>query len=363
MLTRLRRTSAAADTDNDPAPTDATAPSGAERAAMTWTGGAQLATRGVSVLLWAALASGPLALFAARGGGPAPVRAAAPVQTLVPGDVAAAGEFAESFVVAWLSTGRSGEEQLRAYYRGPAALTRPQVPWTVANAATADVVSQRHGLWTVIVGVDVVEPAPAATPSGQPASTARPTAPPPQPPAVVRRYFQLVVRHAQVGDVRALAAQTLPAPVPAPAGVEPLADEYGDELTKDSPVSAAAGDFLAAMLTGVGDVTRYSSPQAQLTAITPPPYTKVRLLAVAAVQGPSATARPGDGTAVRVLATVELAGMGSGQRLTAQYAITLTARGGRWEVSALDAAPAVEPPTPTPATSTGAPTPTEGEPR
>lgn len=82
------------------------------------------------------------------------------------------------------------------------------------------------------------------------------------------------------------------------------------------------------------------------------PYQSVDLRTVT---GLSEEAQPTEGEVAHVLATA--IGTDAAKRpATTQYALTLTARGGRWEVSGIDLAPAITQPTATPTAPTQTPT-------
>jgi hypothetical protein len=99
------------------------------------------------------------------------------------------------------------------------------------------------------------------------------------------------------------------------------------------------GQFLNAYIAGSGDVTRYLTPGVVLTTLTPAPYTSVDLSEIRAEgsdQPPAVV--PVDGTQIRVLA-LGTAVVTDQQTSNVAYALTLTARAGRWEISALDLVP------------------------
>jgi hypothetical protein len=103
----------------------------------------------------------------------------------------------------------------------------------------------------------------------------------------------------------------------------------------EGDLSSAVGEFLAAYLTGAGEVDRYLSPGVKLAAVSPAPYTAVAVQQVLAVEEAAAAEQvPADGTTVRVLASVE-ARDASG-RWPLAYELTLKARSRRWEVAALE---------------------------
>ena len=202
------------------------------------------------------------------------------------------------------------------------------------------------GRWAVTVAATVTTPAA----QGQD---------PAQVPAPVRRYFTVPLRY----DAGALIAEALPAPVAAPATAEPGRLGYRYSLSAQHPASTATAEFLAALLTGAGDVTRYVTPGTQIQAVTPPPYAEVLIRDLDVDTDPAdLPMTPSNGDELHELVTAE-ARSSTGQAISVQYALTLTAREGRWEVRAVEPAPrqaadqpaAVTTPAPTPTSSAPAP--------
>lgn len=311
-----------------------------------WTGAATLRTRAVQAGLVAALVAGPVALLLGVGqAATAAAPVAAPVAEAVTvdgGEQAAVGEFAQQLVLLWLQTPR-GEEAALDDLVDTAGMQLAETPMVGADPQTAQLVATGSGAWSVTVAVTVTD------------ATEVP----------VRRHFQVPVRY--TADTGALVAATLPAPVPAPPAA--VAPQLGYRYTASSsdPVTVASGEFLEALLTGVGDVTRLISPGTQISALTPAPFTGVQVREVATdvdLRGAEAGSAPEE--PVRVLVTA-LASVTAEQSVTVQYALTLTTREGRWEVASMDPAPLPEaetdtPPLPPPAGSPAAPSGTSGAP-
>ena len=331
------------------APVDDTGiPDGDVRLQGQWTGGSKWATRGATGLLWAALACGPVGLML---GGVAflstPSSASAQTQQVLDttGEQTAAEQFAEDFVVTWLTTPR-GEETTLAPFVDVSGIALPKVPWTVSNPAPAALVQTGAGRWAVTVAATVTTP---PVEGQDPAQTSGP----------VRRFFTVPVRY----DAGALIAEALPAPVAAPATAEPGRLGYRYSLSAQHPASTATAEFLAALLTGAGDVTRYVTPGTQIQAVTPPPYAEVLIRNLDVDTDPADLPKaPSNGDELHELVTAE-ARSSTGQAISVQYALTLTAREGRWEVRAVEPAPrqaadqpaAVTTPAPTPTSSAPAP--------
>ena len=163
------------------------------------------------------------------------------------------------------------------------------------------------------------------------------------------RYFAVPVRITPSG----LSALTLPAPAPEPLHETGAALRYGSSVMPSGAIGTAVAAFLSALLTGTGEITRYITPGAEIRAVEPAPYRRAQLRSLMATDEEAA---PLEGTEARVLVTAVVTD-GLKRQLTTQYALSLKARGGRWEVAAVDTAPVVNIPTPTPTrTPTTAPT-------
>jgi hypothetical protein len=275
-----------------------------------------LAAKAATVLLMAALVCGPAGLAVAGwvlySSAAPPLVASVQVQDLSP-QRAAAGEFAERVVVAWLTTPRGQEAKLTGLVQVP-SVTLPQVPFKVADP-TVSAIEQVDGVWSVTVAVTVTDQ------RKQPA----------------RRFFQVPVLVVPGAEVTAL---SLPAPVAGPTvGVLPRLS-YRFQVDPAGPVAQTAAQFLGAYVAGQGDVTRYVSPTVQIHAVTPPPYTAVQVTDLAGDTDIDTADVPKDRTRLRVLVGAD-ASVSSKQQVSVTYALTLLARAGRWEVAAIDPTPAL----------------------
>ncbi len=305
-------------------------PMGDVRLQARWTGGTLLATRTATAVLWSALVAGPLALVLAvlvvlsGPGTSADVAAPAADHSA---EQAAVEEFAQRFVVTWLQTPQGQEAQLAPYVQ-VVHLTLPEVPWQADAPATASVGRLGAGRWSVTVAVSVSAP-------GSPTR---------------RRYFQVPVSYVSGGGGGgAMVAAALPAPVAAPIAAAAPELAYRYRADPAGPVVTSIGEFLTALLTGQGDVTRYVSPGTVIAAVNPPPYTAVAVSDVMVDRDVAGGTPPTSGQRLAVLATARVTA-GPNQQIDVQYALTLLARAGRWEVQAVDPSPQV---VPTAATNSG----------
>jgi hypothetical protein len=278
---------------------------------------AQLAAR---IGLWTAVVLGCL------GGIVGAVRpsaeAAAPVVeqfddgAVVPAPVAGVAELA---VGAWLTATVDDEERLDALF--------------VENVSTRDIESERltvaqltivagrqveDGYWAVTVAADVAEVASAPAVPGEPPATSTTT------------WF---VEVGVVGEVDGgLSALTTPAVLPAPPAVaeEWQSNTSGRSPEQNDPVVATVQGFLAALLTGEGDPSRYLAPGETIAAADPAPFAELVVLEMAITD-------LDDGRA-RVWTQVQVTTPG-GSRQVVAYEVLVAQRVDRWEVVEISGVP------------------------
>jgi hypothetical protein len=221
------------------------------------------------------------------------------------------GAFAEQFVAAYLSAGEGTEASLKRFLGTQPDLTGIRSFRLTARRTTVDRVEAAGtpGYWAVTVTADVVL---------DENSVDRPAG----------------VRHYQVGvfeQGRSLVASDLPALVAGPP-TAPQPTLTGPALASprpNDPVAEAIARFGSALLAGEGEIGRYVAPGSGLRAITPPPFTTVRLLGLAA-----------SGTGPHRVARAELRGTTEqGTTELVHYWLRLTRRDGQWEIAALSGAP------------------------
>ncbi|MFF7705474.1 conjugal transfer protein [Streptomyces lydicus] len=289
---------------------------------------------------WGLLLAGPLlggwAVASTARPVAVPTRAEVPRAQPASSDAVAPAGFAEVYVAAYVKAGGSDAdaEELAAFY--PAARS---MSWSgeggAERAESASAVQVRQisaGYWSVTVAARITGSAKDAA-SGS------------------VRYFQVPLQATGGRGSSGWTAAALPAEVAAPTGSKRAAPElsYGAAhapLDSDPAVQTVRG-FLAAYLTGRGELDRYLSPGTTLRAVRPAPYTAVTLTQIADHgQGPAEGAEaqtPPDGVQRRLLVDVEGVGKHTSSR-PMTYAIELRARDGRWEVASLEAAPALATP-------------------
>jgi hypothetical protein len=267
------------------------------------------------VAVWTVIAAGPVALCIAVTSTPTTVAAAPAAKPSAVRTAASAtdpGGYAQVFIGAWLRSDANDETSTQARLAHSMApdveLPDPAVDaHTAPQSVTAVHSGQRGtGAWSVTV---------AAQYAGQPV-----------------RYYAVPVASDSTGS--SFTVTGAPGLVAGPARALVPKSPYAVTVP-DGDLSSAAGQFLAAYLTGAGEVDRYLAPGAHLTAVSPAPYTAVAVQQVSAIEEAAAAERvPADGTKVRVLASVEA--RDATGRWPLGYELTLKARSGRWEVAALE---------------------------
>ena len=292
-----------------------------------WTGGNALAAHAVSALVAVGLLAGPaaLALAVVNTGQDGPVVVAGDAE--VEWDAATtAGERARELVSAWLSASRADNVRLSALYPGTLARL-PENGLEARDIAVAQVSSAGDGVWSVLVGADV--------------KISQPTEQDPAATAWVRQFFQVPVAVAETGAGLGVQLLALPAPMPGPVAASGAATAYTERLTTTSQVAESAAGFFAALLTGQGDITRYMTPGTSLSPITPAPYTEVVVRTINATRTDANIDDPEQGDSLGVFVELEVTRV-DGEKTSTAYALDMTARDGRWEVSAVSDAPALK---------------------
>jgi len=190
----------------------------------------------------------------------------------------------------------------------------PVVDVVVQNAEPVDE-------WTWAVTVAVTSRAPASEGEQQPPRT---------------QYLRIAI----AVDGHSAQVLTLPAIVAGPAPMVPPELAYPRELPSRSEVAGSIDGFMSALLTGEGDVARYSTPGAETSPVTPAPYAEVQVTEVRTIQtDDDPIASPTGGQVLEVLVSVTASTEDRTDRL--QYPLQLTARDGRWEVTQVRSGPLV----------------------
>ncbi|MFH9016043.1 conjugal transfer protein [Streptomyces sp. NPDC017943] len=272
--------------------------------------------------VWTVIAAGPIALGVAITSTPTTVEAATPSKpTAAVRTTAQAADpagYAQLFVHAWLrsSADDASSAQARLAHSMAPDVELPD-PAADAQSTPASVTAVRSaqrtdGAWSVTVAAQYADGA--------------------------VRYYAVPVAADRAGA--SFAVTGAPGVVAGPGRAEVRKSSYGVSVP-EGDLSAAVGEFLAAYLTGAGEVDRYLAPGVSLSPVSPAPYTTVTVQQVSAVEEAAAAEQvPADGTKVRVHAQVEA--RDTGGRWPLGYELALTARSNRWEVSALESGTALD---------------------
>ena len=142
--------------------------------------------------------------------------------------------------------------------------------------------------------------------------------------AVGTRFYTVGVVETGSGWV----ATGLPTLVARPAGPPPpeLLVMRMDGLDAFPDLERAVAAFLAAYLTGVGDLARYTVPGSSLVPVEPAPFVTVEITRVG-----SATSANG----AQLVAAVVRAADAAGRSQVLEYSLVVSQRDGRWEVAEL----------------------------
>ncbi|MDI5979028.1 conjugal transfer protein [Amycolatopsis magusensis] len=273
---------------------------------------------GGRVVGWGLVVASPLVMLATLvvlrpSPPPAPASLAGEVQRAPAG-------WAEMYVRSWLSASREDDAGLEAFYPPGMKAQRAVGTQVPVETAAISTVSPSTGQWSVVVSANVL----TQQPDGH--HKAKLTC------------FQVSLL--EQGEPPAYAAAALPSPVSCPGTLPAAQLAYTETAELAGPIGQSVLGFLNAYLTTRGGLERYIAPGAALTPALPAPYASVQLSELRTHERfePGQAARPPDAQPVHVLARA--AGYDvTGQIVPFDYALTLTARAGRWEVSRIDPAP------------------------
>ena len=278
------------------------------------------ASRGLHILLWSLMASavlfGLLGLLTAgaRHGSTGTVATAVPLAADTP-----PGGCAELLVTAWLA----GDTTVLSYLVGA---DLPHLPVGKRAATRTYTLSTRAvpgstGQWAYVIGAEVsdVDDQGHRTPAG------------------MQFFATTLTRAATGGACGGWVAPALPAQVAALSTANAQDLVYTHSLaTAGAPIADTLTPFFTALLTGSGQVERYLAPGVLLSAVSPAPYSQVRLQHLSSDNADVTAQVPADGTRVRLLATVNVRVAQQAGDWQLSYPLSMTVRGGRWEITSLD---------------------------
>ncbi|MDQ7809401.1 conjugal transfer protein [Amycolatopsis sp. A133] len=226
--------------------------------------------------------------------------------------------WAEMYVRSWLSATRDDPADLETFYPPGMKSQRAVGTQVPVDTGVISAVSPVSGVWSVVVVADVL----VLQPDGKRAATL------------------LCAQVAMSGTDAAYVATALPAVVACPGTSGAVQLVYDEVADPGGPVGQSVTGFLAAYLAGQGQLDRFVSPGASVALPRPVPYAAVQVTEVRTHEKfePGQAARPVDGTVVHSF--VHAWGWdATGQSTPVDYALTLVARAGRWEINRIDPAP------------------------
>ncbi|WP_406278323.1 conjugal transfer protein [Streptomyces sp. NBC_00191] len=291
--------------------------------------------------VWVALAAGPVALAVACAM-PRTIVAAAQPKTTAPSALRTADPAgaAARFCDLWLRSDAAEADSSTAravHALAPSvALPNPSAKAAQLLQRTVAVRSVRlsAGSWSVVVAAQFTVRDDKVRSSGASESTG------------VRYFAVPVVATDGASGPGAFTVTSAPAQIAGPGPATVATSRYVKQLPADGALVSSLAPFFDAYLAGIGEVARYLSPGTQLSAVKGSGYTKVRVDQAAADSEKAIGAVPGDGTRVHIQARVTATDATAG-RWPLVYTLDMTARSGRWEVTALVAgAPAKDSPSP-----------------
>ncbi|MFI0212418.1 conjugal transfer protein [Streptomyces diastaticus] len=251
-------------------------------------------------------------------------------------DAVGPGGFAVLYVAAYVEAGRGTEASLARFFPNMRNISLEAKPGAqhADQLAAVQVKDVSAGYWSITVAARIT----ASTSAQDDESDKEQAKEKEEDETGVLRYFQVPVRSTD-GD--GFAATTLPAEVGAPETRDGIELDYGTPVPgddKDETVTTVAR-FFSAYLAGAGELDRYLAPRTALGPVSPAPYTQVEVAQLAELNGDYRRNLPASDGARRQLLVDLWAAAPDRQLRPLTYALTLTARDGRWEIAALNAAP------------------------
>ncbi|WP_280239539.1 conjugal transfer protein [Nocardia abscessus] len=240
--------------------------------------------------------------------------------TAIVGRAQLAGSFAQQFVVTYLTAVAGQQDRLGEFVGSNQQIALPSSARQVSDPSVVYVSRTLSvgglDVWSVTVSVRVGKSGAATVPEN-------------------RQFYRVAVSVSE-GRLRAL---SVPAVVQPPAKGSDLKLAYGGPCATDTPLAQVASGFLGAMLTGAGDVARYTTPDAGLAALRPPPFTAVELVALTSDDSSCGVGA----NKAQVLATVNPKA-DTGATATLAYPLTMVRNAGQWQVVSIDPIPALSSP-------------------
>lgn len=277
--------------------------------------------RAVRIVLWMLMVSGPVAavlvaneVSAVRHELDAISKSAT---AEVPPDTGGAEGFAELFIATYLSAGEDLPDVLLPFLENPSLAGMEVGSWFATRTASVGAQELADSYYAILVAAEVVA---ADRADGNlvwvPAGT---------------QFYSVGVVETEAGWV----VVGLPSLVSAPPRATAPETSMGrlDGLDTEPGLEEMLLRFLAALLAGDGELTRYISPSSQVVGVDPPPFVTVEILRAGLV----------DIDGFTQVTLVVRATDAADRAQVLQYSLIVEPRDGRWEVSQLLPAPQLAP--------------------
>lgn len=232
-----------------------------------------------------------------------------------------AGAFAKNYLASWMQANGSDEDTIASYSTGGAADVSSEFGEEISYQDLTVAGVEVHESETATVTLSALLPTEVEDPQ-DPEETVTQWVP---------SWYQVVVATGE----EEMAPVGWPAPVAGPDEGEAPDLGYGEEIT-DGDLTSTVADFLNAYIAGDGDITRYIAPGAEIEALDPVRAESVEVTGLTADQELES---PQDGDELALAAEARYAAGEQSRPVT--YYLSLTMRGGRWEVTAIETSPLV----------------------
>ncbi len=314
-MIKLKRRGAvsAPSTEQGAAPT----PQDADATIETWTRRSELLRKATTAGIFACLACAPIALGVGvwNAAHPATAVASQGVMTAGVDERGRVSAYGRDAVVAWLGAAQGQEAVVQEWFptstlQLPVSAPKLSDPMVVS----ADAVAAHR--WNVRVAVTV---------NG------------------VREFLQVPVAYNPT--TTAMGALTLPSPVPGLVRGRRLENPVSQNVPTTSDLGRTLTGFAQSFAAGQGDVTRYTSPNSPVVAISPAPFSTVTITGLSSDVPIPLDRGPHEGGTAQILVTAQATGKQTGMQ-TVTWTLTVRVRAGRWEVATLDSVPGVRGTTP-----------------
>ncbi|MFF2554726.1 conjugal transfer protein [Nocardia sp. NPDC058058] len=226
--------------------------------------------------------------------------------------------FAQEFIVRYLSAAAGQQDRILEFVGGAPQATLPttgrQVVDPIVVYVSREAASGGVDVWSVTVSIRIVRKTSAIADDS-------------------RQCYQVAVAVIE-GRLRAL---SLPAVVEPPSHGPDLALDYRATCAADTPLAQVAAGFLQALLTGTGDIARYTTPNSGIATLRPAPFTSVETTMVNADNSSCGAS----GSTARILVSVNPKLDGTGTP-TLTYPLAMILAAGQWQVRSVDSVPALK---------------------